>query len=121
MKKRKSLKKIARITILKSMLAIAGCVVLVYPLMEKAKENSNYYQVTLNGQVIGGIAEGEIASRILKDVRLAITKEEGSLVYMEPELVVTKENRLFGTRMTEEELEAEIYAILKADDTLPKI
>lgn len=120
MKKRKSLKKIARITILKSMLAIAGCVVLVYPLMEKAKENSNYYQVTLNGQVIGGIAEGEIASRILKDVRLAITKEEGSLVYMEPELVVTKENRLFGTRMTEEELEAEIYAILKADATLPK-
>ena len=102
------------------MLAIAGCVVLVYPLMEKAKENSNYYQVTLNGQVIGGIAEGEIASRILKDVRLAITKEEGSLVYMEPELVVTKENRLFGTRMTEEELEAEIYAILKADATLPK-
>ena len=120
MKKRKSLKKLARITILKSMLAIAGCVVLVYPLMEKAKENSNYYQVTLNGQVIGGIAEGEIASRILKDVRLAITKEEGSLVYMEPELVVTKENRLFGTRMTEEELEAEIYAILKADATLPK-
>lgn len=120
MKKRKSLKKIARITILKSMLAIAGCMVLVYPLMEKAKENSNYYQVVLNGQVIGGIAEEEAASRILKDVRLAITKEENSLIYMEPELIVTKEDRLFGTRITEEELEEKIYKILKEESALPK-
>ena len=39
---------------------------------------------------------------------------------MYPDLVVTKENRLFGTRMTEEELEKEIYTILKADAALPK-
>lgn len=120
MKKRKSLKKIVKITLMKSMLAIAGCMMLAYPLIEEAKKGSEYYQVVLNGQVIGGIAEEELAYRLLKEVRLAITKEKNSLVYMEPELVVTKEDRLFGTRMTEEELEAEIYAILEADAVLPK-
>lgn len=120
MKKRKSLRKIVKITLLKSMLAIAGCMVFAYPFMKKAKEDSKYYQIMLNGQIIGGVAEEDMASRIVKDVRLAITKELNSLVYMEPELVVTKEDKLFGTRMTEEELTAEIYAILEADAALPK-
>lgn len=121
MKKEKSLKKIIKVTLLKSMLAIAGCMMLAYPLIEKSTKGvSDYYQVVLNGQVIGGVAEEEAAYHALKNVRLVITKEWNSLVYMEPELIVTKENRLFGTRMTEEELEAEMYALLKKEAALPE-
>jgi len=117
---RKSLKKILRITLFKSMVAIAGCMLLAYPLMEKiTKDSSDYYQVVLNGQKIGGIADEAEAYEALKNVRLTITKEKGSLVYLDPELVVTKENRLFGIRITEEELESKMYAILEQEVTLP--
>jgi len=121
MRKGKSLKKIVRITLLKSMLAIAGCMMLVYPLLEKRKEgNSDYYLVVLNGQEIGGTADENAAYEALKNVRLEITKEKNSLVYMKPELTVVKQDKLFGSRMTEEELEKKIYTLLEKEAVLPK-
>lgn len=121
MKKGKSLKKIVKITLLKSMMAIAGCMMLAYPLLEKSREGvSDYYEVVLNGQEIGGIAEEKAAYEALKNVRLAITKERNSLVYMEPELTVIKKDKLFGTRMSEEELEEQMYALLEKEAVLPE-
>ena len=42
------------------------------------------------------------------------------MVYMDPELKVTEENRLFGIRNGKDEIEEAMYAVLKDTAVLPK-
>lgn len=122
MNKAKRLHKKARITMIKSMAAIAVCLTFAYPLYEKqASGESGYYEIELNGQVIGAAAEEEAAQTALLQARKQITQEAGTLVYMEPELTVTeKTDTIFGSRMGTEQLAEAMYAVLNDCVITPK-
>lgn len=96
------------------MATIAVCLTFAYPLFEKGKENlPKYYEVTLNGEVIGAVAQEEDAQAALKDARYRIVSEAGTIVYMNPELTMTEKKKLFGTRMKQNELEEIMYTALQ--------
>lgn len=117
----KPLKKKIKMTALKSMAAIAVCLTFAYPLFIKNTERTaGYYKIELNGQVLGAAAEAETAAEALLQARQRITAEAGGLVYMLPELSVAEENKLFGVRLSEEELEERMYELLKENTILPK-
>lgn len=121
MNKAKLLRKRARMTMLKSMAAIAVCLTFAYPLYGKnAADNRGYYEIELNGQVIGAAADEETAQAALLKARKQITQEAGTLVYMDPELKVTEKSRLFGTRMNEAETVEAMAAVLKDSVITPK-
>lgn len=102
------------------MATIAVCLTFAYPLFEKGKENlPKYYEVTLNGEVIGAVAQEEDAQAALKDARYRIVSEAGTIVYMNPELTMTEKKKLFGTRMKQNELEEIMYTALQ-DSILPE-
>ena len=121
MKKAELLRRKARMTLLKSMAAIAVCLTFAYPLYEKAATGKHsYFEIELNGQVIGAADNEELAQTALMEARKRVTQEAGTLVYMDPQLVVTEENRLFGTRQDKEEIVAAMCDVLKDSVVLPK-
>lgn len=122
MKKVNLLRRKIRLTLMKSMAAIAVCATFAYPLygQNSAEQERSYYEIELNGQVVGAVATEEMAQTSLLAARKQVTQEAGTLVYMNPELSVTEKNRLFGTRMNEEQMTEAMYAVLKDAVITPK-
>lgn len=121
MKRAKRLCRKVRLTTLKTMAAIAVCLTFAYPLYEKAAtDECNYFEIELNGEVIGATADEGIAQAALLQARKQVTQEAGTLVYMEPVLQVTKRNKLWGTRMNETQVVEAMYSILKESAVMPK-
>lgn len=121
MSKAKMLRKRIRLTMVKSMAAIAVCLTFGYPLFEKAAvDDCSYYEIELNGQVIGAAEHEETAQVAFLEARRRVTKEAGTLVYMNPELRVIKEERLFGRRMGEAQMADKMYALLKDSVIAPR-
>ena len=123
MKKINLLRRKVEMTLLKSMAAIAVCAAFAYPMAGQSvtKEKAcNYYEIELNGQAIGAAAAEDIAQTALLEARRKVTQEAGTLVYMKPELVVTERERLFGTRMDENQIAEAMYAVLKDSVIMPK-
>jgi len=121
MKRAELFRKRISLKALKSMAVIAVCLMFTYPLYEEAPaEEHSYFEIELNGQIIGAADEREIAFDALKVARKRVTQEAGTLVYMDPELKVTEENRLFGIRNGKDEIEEAMYAVLKDTAVLPK-
>lgn len=114
MKKQKFYKTNKKLVALKSMVIAVGCGLVLWSVVGKnyLGKDADYYQVVLNGQELGGIAEKELAYDVLKQVRLQLTKEKDGLIYMNPELTVEKQERLFGIRISKEELEERMYEVL---------
>lgn len=77
-----------------------------------ATDTLGYYIVTLNGQSLGAINTPEEAEEALIVARGRVTAEAGTLVYMDPELVITQENTMFGQRLSMEDMADEMYEVL---------
>lgn len=121
MSKAKILQKRIRMTAVKSMAAIAVCLTFGYPLFEKAAvDDRSYYEIELNGQVIGAAEHEETAKAALLEARQRVTQEAGTLVYMTPELKVTEQERLWGTRMDETQITDAMYEVLRDSVITPK-
>lgn len=122
MKKSDLLRRRIRMTLLKSMAAIAVFATFAYPLYEQAvaEDARSYYEIELNGQIIGAVGTEDVAQTALLEARKQVTQEAGTLVYMQPELTVTEQERLFGTRMSEEQVTEAMYAVLKDSVITPK-
>lgn len=125
MNKENKLQRRVRMTMLKSMAVIAVCFTFVYPLYERAdvegEGTRSYYEIELNGQLIGAAAEEETARTALLQARKQLTQEADTMVYMEqPELTVTEKGCLIGTRMEEEQIAEAMYDILKSAVITPK-
>ncbi len=101
-----------KVTAVKSIAAVAVCLTCAYALFGKASF-PKYYEVTLNGEVIGAVSSQEDAEIALKDARYQIITEADGMVYMNPELTVTEKKKLFGKRMKAEELEEIMYTALQ--------
>lgn len=121
MYKIKVLGKKVKMTTIKSMAVITVCLAFSFPFIHKVvPDGKGYYNVELNGQVIGAAATEEDIQTALKNARQRVVKEAGSLVYMMPELDVAEKDKWFGKRLNQEELEEIMYSILKESAVLPK-
>ena len=66
-----------KVTAVKSIAAVAVCLTCAYALFGKASF-PKYYEVTLNGEVIGAVSSQEDAEIALKDARYQIITEAGT-------------------------------------------
>lgn len=71
------------------------------------------YIVTLNGQEIGAVNSPSVASDALLAVRGRISAEAGTMVYMDPQLEITKKDAVISTRMEASEVEEAMYTVLE--------
>ncbi len=79
---------------------------------DSSRTDNGYYKVMLNGIEIGAAASEEEVEEAFLSARLSVEKKSESFVYMDPELVIEKEDRIFGDRNTVSELEDKMYEVL---------
>lgn len=105
-----------RMTLIKA-LSLICLFCLVYVPKENTSEaimdGTGYYTVTLNNQVMGAMNSEEEARTALVIARGRISADAGTLVYMDPELVVTKEETVFGQRVSVDDMVDDMYDVLK--------
>lgn len=78
--------------------------------------NTGYYTVVLNDRVLGALNSVEEANEALIIARGRISADAGTLVYMDPQLQVSPENMMFGTRMSIEEMADAMYDVLEESE-----
>lgn len=76
------------------------------------KNDVGYYSITVNGVEVGAANSEEQANEAIAEARLELSKQYDSLVYMNPEIEITKEDRLVANRLSTEELKDAIYSNL---------
>ncbi len=116
-------KRSAKLSLLVMLTTIAVCLLAVIALDWMSSwtgADRGYYVVSMNGEEIGVAKSKEDVDNALLAARLKINEEEGTVVYSDPDVEVTKERRIFANALSKEELEESFYASLKGDlnDTL---
>lgn len=105
-----------RLTLIKALTVICF-ICLVYVPKESTSEaisdGTGYYTVTLNNQVMGAMNSEEEARQALIIARGRVSADAGTLVYMDPELVVTKEETVFGQRVSVDDMADAMYEVLE--------
>lgn len=97
-----------------SALFICFVMIFAFPWMKSsANEGSGYYVAVLNGQKLGAVSSSSIIREAYNEARLKLDKEAGSLVYVEPDLVIYEQDRLIGEREQEQTLADKMYEVLK--------
>lgn len=76
-------------------------------------DGTGYYTVILNEHVLGAMNSEEEAREALVIARGRISAEEGTLVYMNPDLSVTQEEMVFGQRMSVDDMADAMYDVLE--------
>lgn len=105
-----------RMTIIKALSLFCFLSLLYIPQIKDRAANADehgYYIVTLNGQKLGAINTPKEAEDALIIARGRVTAKAGTLVYMNPELVVAKEDTMFGQRLSVDDMADAMYAVLE--------
>ncbi len=104
-----------RMTLIKAVTFICF-ICLIYIPKETTSDNveeGGYFMVTLNGQVLGAMNSEAEANEALIVARGRISAEAGEIVYMNPNLIVSKEQQSFGKRLSVDEMAEEMYDVLQ--------
>lgn len=112
-----------KIKVVYSFSGIGLCLIIlmVFPRVSEtfAAENG-YYVVVLEGEELGAVSNKEVIDQAMSGARLKLNEESDSIVYLEPDLQIYKQDKLFGTRQSGEELEDKIYEVLVQSADLGK-
>lgn len=103
--------------------AIILCIIMVTAFSwvgETYAADNGYYVVVLNDEELGAVNSKEIIDEAMSNARLRLNEESDSIVYIEPNLKIYKQDKLFGSRQNEEQLEEKIYDVLVQTADLDK-
>lgn len=102
-----------KLTYIKSALAICGMMVVAFPWFSGMSEtDEGYYAVVLNGERLGAVSKADIAEDAYLEARLMIESENDASVYIDYDLQVYEEDRLYGEKISENELADKMYDVL---------
>lgn len=105
-----------RMTLIKALTVICFFCLIYVPkesTSESIADGTGYYTVILNGQVMGAMNSEEEAKNALIIARGRVSADAGTLVYMDPELTVTKEETVFGQRVSVDDMVDAMYEVLE--------
>lgn len=103
-----------KLTYVKSALAVCGIMVVAFPWFSgMSKADGGYYAVVLNGERLGAVGQAELAEDAYLDARLMIENENDASVYIDYDLKVYEEDRLYGSKISRDELTDRMYDVLK--------
>lgn len=100
-----------KLTLIKAMsLTCLFCLFYIPVMQNKGFGNDvGYYTVVLDGKELGAVNSLEEANEAFTNARLRLSSESADIVYMDPDFNVYKQSRLIGTRMSESQIEDNIY------------
>lgn len=104
-----------RMTLIKAVTLICFICLIYIPkeITTQNVEEGGYYTVTLNEQVLGAMNSEAEVNEALVVARGRISAEAGEIVYMNPNLIVSKEHQSFGKRLSVDEMADAMYDVLK--------
>ncbi len=103
-----------KLTYVKSALAVCGLMVVAFPWFKgMSKTDDGYYAVVLNGERLGAVGQAEVAEDAYLEARLMIESENDASVYIDYDLQVYEEDRLYGEKISEDDLADKMYDVLK--------
>lgn len=103
-----------KLTYAKSALVICGLAVVAFPWFGRlSSADEGYYSVVLNGEKLGAVSDASVADDAYLEARLMIESENDASVYIEYDLAVYEEDKLYGDKISEEELAHKMYSVLK--------
>lgn len=103
-----------KLTYVKCALTVCGVMVVAFPWfggMSRADEG--YYTVVLNGERLGAVSRSDMAEEAYLDARLMIENENSASVYIDYDLKVYEEDKLYGRKLDKAELTDRMYSVLK--------
>ncbi|SHI46870.1 LysM peptidoglycan-binding domain-containing M23 family metallopeptidase [Parasporobacterium paucivorans] len=110
-----------KMTYVASAIVLCLLVTILFPYGSYASASDNYdYAITLNGQEIGTVTSKDVFEEALRNARLRINQETGTMIYLEPEIVLQKQDTIFATQQTAKEIEDKIYTLLLESTNLNK-
>jgi len=91
-----------------------GCMLIGVPLLgEGFGSEDSYYEVTLEGKMVGSVKNPDVVERAFLDARARISRETEGLVLADVEYSMEKIPKIFGTTMDTNGLSDAIYEELK--------
>lgn len=78
--------------------------------MSKTKEG--YYEVVLNGENLGAVNDEDIVNEAYLEARRMIERDNDASVYIDYELEIKKEDKMYGEKISKEELTDKMYESL---------
>ncbi len=100
---------------IKSAGIVCGLMVVAFPWFNGlSSTDEGYYSVVFNGEKIGVVSSPDIAEEAYLEARLSLENENESSVYIDYDLNIYEEDKLYGKKMEKEELEDKLYDRLSA-------
>lgn len=102
-----------KLTYIKSAIITCGLMVVGFPWFSGLSETKEgYYAVVLNGEKLGAVSDVEIVDDAYLTARLIIENENDASVYIDYDLNVYEEDKLYGKKLDKDELSEKIYNVL---------
>ncbi len=106
----------SKLVFIEAVVITCGCMLLGLPLLGAGFGNGNsYYEVTLEGQVVGSVKDPSVVEQAFLDARARISRETDGLVLADVDYSMEKIEKIFGTTMDMETLTDAIYEELRQD------
>lgn len=100
---------------LKSAAIVCGVMVVAFPWFDGfSSTDEGYYSVVFNGEKLGVVSSPDIAQEAYLEARLCVENENETSVYIDYDLKVFEEDKLYGKKMSKEELSDKIHDRLNA-------
>lgn len=104
----------SKLTFIEAMAITCGCMLVGVPLLGSGFGNGNsYYEVTLEGKVVGSVRNPDVVENAFLEARARISRETDGLVLADVEYELDKIPKIFGSTMDPETLTEAIYQELQ--------
>lgn len=105
-----------KLAFVEAMAATCGCMFLTVPFLGTGFGEANrYYEVTLEGNVVGSVKNPDVVEQAFLDARARISRETDGLVLSDVEYSTRKVRKIFGSTLETDALTDAIYEELHKD------
>ncbi len=104
----------SKLTFIEAMVITCGCMLVGVPLLGSGFGDANsYYEVTLEGKVVGSVRNPGVVENAFLEARARISRETEGLVLADVEYELDKVPKIFGSTMDPDTLTEAIYQELQ--------
>lgn len=104
----------SKLAFIEAVVITCGCMLIAVPLLGEGFGGENsYYEVTLEGKMVGSVKNPDVVEKAFLDARARISRETEGLVLADVEYSMEQIPKIFGSTMDTQTLSDAIYEELK--------
>ena len=113
MRKYKNYRHVMKYTYVKAVAVTSGIMLLTMPLVGSRFGSGDYYEVSVDGQVVAAVCDPEEAKQAMLEARKRLSRESEDMIFMDVDMEANAKETLVGSTMSGEPLVNAIYEKLK--------